>query len=159
MSTPRKWVKAKVTNATDTSFPSKVATITEPSADGVLTVPDGANTIDLLFFGTGADNTTYDARVIGWKRGGNTWFPTIIADVSATLSAVTGAATGFLTTSERLADTLTLNNGTGYVGTVTADAGASPLTCDITDFEKIEVVFDLTGATDANALVSIYGDN
>lgn len=110
--------KARSTNATDTSFPSKVPTITEPSGGGVLDLTEGGQglvpeSLVVLPFGTGDDNDVFDMRVIGWRRivggpnpGDILWVPCIIAQVTATLSAAVGVAGAPVVATERFADTL-----------------------------------------------------
>src|SRR5688572_11205742 len=80
--------RMRVTNTTDTSFPSRIPTITTPDGYGAgatqvagsvtQSVWDlSANTLAgatdqnralIVPFGAGADTTTFSMRIIGWKR-------------------------------------------------------------------------------------------
>lgn len=160
MATPAaKYFRAFKVNNTATSFSATVATATEPQNDGVVENTNGAETLDAIFFGAGADNTTFDARIIGWRVTGASrplWIPTVIVEVSATLCAAVGVAGYEMVNTDRFVDTLTINKGIGVASTVLADASGSVLTIDISGYSKIEVTGDLTGATNLNALVALF---
>lgn len=176
------WRKWRNVNCTDTSFPSKIPTVTEPTGTG-LTATDasvvdlvggvrvgasGKNAMVLAFFGAGSDTNTFSARLIGWNpletdrgapvtSGTQLWIPTVLCEVSVALSVQVGIAAKALINTDRIADTITI------VGT-TANAGVninivSPandtmayLLIDLMGFMKAELTFDMTGATDGNAL-------
>lgn len=149
------YVKARTANATDSSFAAKNPTSTAPSGTGVVEVSrTGVGPADLLlvFFGEGADNTTFDVRVIGWSPVGSLWVPTLIAQMSCTLSAVVGVAGYDVTASERFADTISLGNGIAVVTNPASDAMPATALVDVAGYRKAEVVFDMTGATNGNAL-------
>lgn len=154
------FVKLLTTNATDANFASKVPTATEPTGAGALDLPRGGGgqvreNLLLLFFGVGADNTTFDARVIGWRKVSTLWMPVTLCEVSCTLSAVVGVAGQPVVDTERFADTITVNKGLGAVYTPTADAQAAMLLVASEGCAKVEVIFDMTGATSGNALLSM----
>lgn len=146
--------KAHATNSSATSFAAKVATVTEPAGTGVINV-QGADTVELMPYGTGADDTTFDMRVIGWRALRGTWVPTQICTISCTLSTAVGDGGGQLTTSERFADTITVGSGIAVAPSVAANTPAL-VSIDSSGFEYVEMIFDMTGATDANALVAAF---
>lgn len=152
--------RVRATSATG-SFPSKVPTATQPSGDGVVGDPivQGApQYIQVIPFGDGADDSTFDLRVIGWKVSDlGLWVPTILAQAACTLSTAVGVNTYEATASQRFADTISLTQ-------VRADVDSklsSPTGNLVASFQVetrgcafIEVTFNLGTATGANALVS-----
>jgi len=154
--------RAFLTNQSDGSFPSRIPTITEPQTGSGIIAATGT-TLEVHPYGTGADNTTFSMRVIGWRKILHTpaareflWTPTIIAELLCTNSAAVGIALSPLSTSERFADTITL--GAGGVAVLFSPANDTPARAlvDIDGFDKIEFTFDMTGATDANVLYCQY---
>lgn len=160
MATPAaQYFRAFQVNNTATSFSATVATATEPANDGVIVVPNGATTMDLLFFGAGADNTTFDARIIGWRSTGAgrpLWIPSIIVEVSTILCAAVGVAGYSMINTDRFADTITKNFGLCAIVPVLADSSGSLVTIDVSGMAKVEMTVDLTGATNANALYALF---
>lgn len=160
MATPAaKYFRALKVNNTASSFSATVATITEPSNDGVIVNANGYETMDLLLFGAGSDDQTFDARVIGWRSTGGgvpLWIPSVIVEVSCTLSAAVGIAGCDMINTDRFVDIVTINKGIGVASTVLSDASGSMLTIDISGFAKLELTFDLTGNTNCNALVAMF---
>lgn len=152
--------RVRATSATG-SFPSKVPTATAPTGDGIVNDPivQGApEWVQVVPFGDGADNATFDCRVIGWKVSDlGLWVPTILAQAACTLSAAVGVNTYEVTASQRFADTITLTQVLANV-----DSKLSSPTGDLVgSFQVqtrgcvlIEVTFSLGTATGANALVS-----
>lgn len=174
--------KVRSVNATNTSFPSKIPTGTEPSGDaGTAT---GASVIQLvhgrggivpckakfIFYGTGDANDVFEAKVIGWERCGSDtstlWNPLILAHLVCTLGAMTGVAGKYLVATDLLVDTITVNSeptitaDTTRQGTLEISSPAADLiafaTVPLHGVEKIELIFDTTTGdpTGANALVS-----
>jgi hypothetical protein len=161
------FARVRATNSTATSFTAPTATTTEPTADGVVSVPGrtggrrvGPSNVLLMPFGTGSDNTTFDVRVIGWRlAGGSLWVPKILCQFTATLSAFVGVSgSDQVSNSERVADTVSDPvTGTGVVGTTCqpgspANDTPADYLVDARGVQKLEVQFDLTGATAANCL-------
>lgn len=152
--------RVRATSATG-SFPSKVPTATQPTGAGVVGDPvvQGApQWIQVIPFGDGADDSTFDLRVIGWKVSDlGLWVPTILAQAACTLSTAVGVDTYEVTSSQRFADTISLTQ-------VRADVDSklsSPTGNLVASFQVetrgcafIEVTFNLGTATGANALVS-----
>lgn len=152
--------RVRATSATG-SFPSHVPTGTQPTDPGVVGDPvvQGApQWIQVIPFGDGADNSTFDLRVIGWKVSDlGLWVPTVLAQAACTLSSAVGVDTYEVTSSQRFADTISLTQ-------VRADVDSklsSPTGNLVASFQVetrgcafIEVTFNLGTATGANALVS-----
>ena len=173
----RPFLKARSVNATDTSFPSKIPTITEPSGDaGTAT---GASVIDLggekggvcqngmivLPYMIGDDDDVMAMRIIGWRKIGNNpatnlWIPVIIAELTCTGCTAVGIAARDVLNTERFCDTLALVTGNEDIsidivsptGNVVAHA-----IVDLKGFQKVEFTFDMTtGApTSGNCLYAL----
>ena len=156
--------KVRSVNATDTSFPSKIPTVTEPAGDaGTAT---GASVIDIggnppgtaqnggMFvpYGLGANNDTFSMRVIAWRviRSGTTkalWVPVVLCEVACTMSASVGVALAAVLDTEQFVDTITLVTGNDDVSidivSPTADEIAH-FVLDLKGCQKIECTFDNT---------------
>lgn len=168
--------KGRSVNATNTSFASIIPTVTEPKGDAgtatgnsVIDCLNGAahgagvpNAVKLVFYGTGNDDTTFSVRLIGWNQIGddvntNIWVPIILAEFGCTLSATVGIAGRTVVATERFVDTISVITGNAGVGmdvvSPTAEEIASAV-IDLKGAQKIELSYDMTGATGANALVS-----
>ncbi len=180
------WRKWRNVNCTDTSFDSTIPKIIEPVGTGItasdLSVVDlsggqssmlGAggpvqNNMMIEFFGAGADDTTFDARLVGWSplqtdRAAvvsdetQIWIPTVLFQVNVTLSTQVGVAARAVIETDRFADTIVLVTGTANAGVgidirSPANNTIASLMVDLRGFMKAELIFDLTGATNANAL-------
>ncbi len=111
-------IKALATNANTTGFTAKTAaTLTPPSGNLVnrIALPDGGGGnvptwIRIYPYGLGANNDTFDLRLWGWYRGGkpDTFYPTILTQISVTLGNFTGVAGGQVLNTEFFADTIAL---------------------------------------------------
>lgn len=153
--------RVRATSSTDSTFPSKVPTVTAPSGDGVIGDPivQGApDWVQVIPFGDGADNATFDLRVIGWKVSDlGLWVPTILAQAACTLSAAVGVASTEVLATQRFVDTMTLTqvltNVDSKLSSPTGDQVAS-FQVETRGCALIEITFDLGSATGANALVS-----
>lgn len=181
----RPFVKARSVNATNTSFASKVATLTEPSGDAgtatgasVLQLSDGPNGIVpckalLIPYGTGDANDVFDMRIIGWRRVGSgprpdvLWIPHILASLTCTIGAATGVAASPVVATELFVDTITILSeptitaDTTRQGTVMTYSPANDTIAwaivDLQGCEKLELTFDTTTGdpTGANCLVAL----
>lgn len=163
-------VVALATNATDNSFPSRIPTTTEPTGDGVLSVPNPGQVSPtnamIVPFGVGSDNHTFDLRVIGWRKvtgSGLTslWVPVVLGQFACTLSTAVGVANTPVSASNRFADTISRTLGIENVADqVVSPAGASldnlvgHILMDVKGFSKIELNFDVGTAASGNALVA-----
>lgn len=113
--------KALSTNSMSTAFSDFNSTITEPSGDGIFDllsasvgVGGGAvvpSYLQLIPFGTAADDKTFDMRLYGYSATNDAtkiYIPQLLLDISVTLCARTAtniAANTFF------ADTITVNDG------------------------------------------------
>lgn len=168
--------RALTTSSTATSFATLISKITEPSGDGIFSL-NGlvANHINVSFFGAGADNTTFDARIVGWDRIGSDpdftlWVPRILCSLSCTLSAQVGITGAKLVATDRFADTLVVHatvapqpTFTDVVSAAAASRGVVEIFSPANDLiawakvelegcEKIQFDFDMTGATSGNCV-------
>lgn len=156
------WRKALATNTTDTSFDSKVPTTTEPTGEGVFDVESGSvvgQGLQAVFYGEGANDTTFSVRLIGWKLMTTLWVPVVLAEFACTLSTVVGVAAAAVTDNDRFADTITLASGFSTANViVTSSTGniVGHATINLDGYGKIEWSFDMTGATNGNALWAMY---
>lgn len=154
--------RIRATSSADATFPSRAPTATAPSGAGVLNDPIvGQGTpewVQVVPFGDGADNSTFDLRVIGWKPTElGLWVPMILAQAACTLSAAVGVNTYEVTASQRFADTIALTQVLANVDSKVS----SPANDTVGSFQVqtrgsvlVEIIFDLGTATGANALVS-----
>lgn len=164
----RNYQKFATTNKTDTSFPSKVATTTAPSNDGVITFPATAggvggvpSRIMIIPYGTGDDDDVFDMRIIGWRLVGTLYVPTILAQLTCTMSTAVGVSGATVSNTERFADTITL--AAAYSSTqnvVTSPTGnvIAHVTMQTKGFSILEATFDMTTGdpTNANCLWAPY---
>lgn len=154
--------RVRATSSTDASFPSKAPTGTVPSGDGVVSDPLAGNAapewLQVVPFGDGADNSTFDLRVIGWKPTPlGLWVPTILAQAACALSAAVGVNSYEVTASQRFADTISLTLVQANVDSkVSSPVNDTPGSFQVQTRGSVlvEVIFDLGTATGANALVS-----
>lgn len=149
--------------------PIKLGGLRGPRHRGVTIVP----------FGRGADNATFTYRLYGVRgtqlrdsvsaeNQGLDVSLLLLLDGTITLSTLTGVATGLITTSDRMADTITptksaylehLETVFGQEVTVFSPADNTPAEIAIPDaFNFSDLVFEtaLGTATGANALVEKY---
>lgn len=162
--------RALATDSTDSAFPSRIPTGTEPTGNGVIDLaPVGGgvipNAVLLVPIGTGGDNDTFSVRLIGWRRLGTEratvlWVPVVLVELACTLCAVVGVAGRLVAATERFADTLTLVTGNDDISidivSPTGDVVAHALT-DLKGSTKFELTFDSTaaGTTAMNCLVAL----
>lgn len=174
--------KARKVNETSNGYVSKITTATEPQGDaGTAT---GASIIDLVHggniahgsvrifpYGSGANNTTFSMRVLGWEYtgigGGDVgvtretalWIPGVLCEVQCTLSTSVGVANKCMVATERFADTITPTTGNDNITvfrTSTADNTIASLIVLTQGCLKLELQFTTGGsATDCNAWVKL----
>lgn len=144
--------KAKETNATDTSFASRAATLTKPSGDGVHHFGD-AGPANLLVapYGTGDADDQFAMKVILWRSHGlgsaRLWIPTFSDTYQfvCTLGTGTGATNGAISASEKFCDTVT--NLDPYRGGIVspADNTSAYFLVNGLGCEAVEFIFDALG--------------
>jgi hypothetical protein len=165
------YTKARATNATDTSFPARPPTLTEPTGEGVhdldvTTSGRVANGVVVVPYGTGDENDVFEMKVILWRStavgSGQLWLPTTATATPfiCTLSTAVGTSGGDLTASERVCDTITnadtdITSQTQPVAIV-SPTGNIPGSIRIFTYgaAKVEFIFDSTTGdpTGMNAL-------
>ena len=154
--------RVRATSSADATFPSKVPTATAPSGDGVVSDPVAGGLapewLQVVPFGDGADNATYDLRVIGWKPTPlGLWVPTILAQAACTLSTAVGVNGYEVTASQRFVDTITLTQVQANVDSkLSSPVNDTPGSFQVQTRGSVlvEVIFDMGTATGGNALVS-----
>lgn len=155
--------KVLSTNSEATSITAPVMTTTKPSGDGVTdrsgdAIPSVPDVATFVFFGAGADNATFVARLVGWRYEGAAWLPITLIQVTCTLSTMTGVAGGNVTASERIVDTIVQASifddleGISFRKVSPADNTPARLMVDLEGWPIREWKFDMTGATSANVL-------
>lgn len=112
--------RAFATNSTANSFTAKIPIATEPSGVGVFDLQAIANGvggeghipryIQLIPYGTDADNETHNLRLWGWSRVGveDIWIPQLLLEIAFTLGSISGAVIG---TNHFMADTIIITYG------------------------------------------------
>lgn len=162
-------VSARVTNSTDATFPSRIPTTTAPTSnDGVVSLPRDPTWVSLIPYGVGATNTTFDVRVIGWRKygainstTGTLYTPRILLQFTATLGTAAGVAGSNVDETNLFADTLSDPvTGMGAIGvncqpTSPANDTVAHYYMDAQGCQFIEVLFDMTGASSGNCLVGV----
>lgn len=127
------------------------------------------NYVEIYFWGTHANNDTFNARVLGWKRTKTAgqpdqWVSVILADISCTLCdrAGAGSGTNVPLTTDLVVDTITLNSGINGAavlpasGTAASD-GVALLRLDLSGFDRIQLVPGTgSGTTFLNAAASWF---
>jgi hypothetical protein len=169
--------KALAADATSTSFPAKVSSVTEPAGDGVINVagyPGGLVPTQLMLhpYGTGDNDATFDLRVTGWRRAISTssstrlWVPIALGQFTCTLSQAVGVSGAVVSDTERFADTIivhatisgaqgrttdTDSGGAASTGTTVIHSPGNDLIATIylpiLAVEKVELTFDSTHAS------------
>lgn len=164
MSTVRELQAALAANSTATSFSAKIPTVTQPTGAGVWDLLDASNRnkdggtakyVQLIPYGTDANNETFDMRLWGWNKTADAtpvWIPQLLLEVQCTLGNIDAAA---IAASHFMVDTIVIVEGDtagaeGLINTA-ADTPASILV-RLRGVELIEFAFDLTGGAAANCL-------
>lgn len=154
--------RALTASSTDTSFAAVIPTTTKPSGAGVFDLLDIATSlsvgnnvprfIQLVPFGTDANNETFDMILRGWSRttgaaGTAIWVPQILLNLSVTLGNIDAAAIG---ANHFLADTIVVNKGDSDGVISPANDTAASIITHLRGCELFAFYFDLTGAAAAN---------
>ena len=160
---------AQAANSTSTAFTDFNATSTEPSGTGIFdltAVPYGNNNsvptwLQLVPFGAGSDDQTFDMRVYGYTEtvpadlvtDTKLYIPQLLLDISCTMCARTfsdHAASTFLV------DTITVNDGAadnGWRSLIDCQENmAASVVIHSRGCRFLRFDFDMTGATSGNCL-------
>ena len=146
--------RAYATNITTTSFTAAVATVTEPTGDGVITCT-GTNAF-VLPFGT-ANNTTFDIRFDGWWEINSLWIPFRLLQWTNTVGLATGVADTAVVVADLWVDTVS-----AFLGTTRFDYDSPAndtqawVTFALNGAKKLKPIFDMTGATNGNCVVGFF---
>lgn len=178
----RPFAKIRAVDSTDTTFATRIPTITEPVDDGVVNLVSGGVLVScealIIPYATGNNNATMEIRIIGWKHIGSgptptsvLWIPVLLHETRCTLGLSTGIALAPILATQRFTDTITATTIIAQEKTIDTDSGgaassgsiwisspASDLIATIrvllNGWEKLEIIFDSTAATttDMNCL-------
>lgn len=149
--------KFLTTNSTAASWASLATAATLPTtAIGPRSATEPSRAGGFLYiapFGAGADNATFDMRIIGIRQAGDAYVQTVLAQLACTLSADVGTAAQIVTNSERFADTISQTFGPAgnQVISPTGDVRGWVL-ADLLEFPWYLLDFKVGTATNANAL-------
>ncbi len=111
---------ALTANSTASNFTARIPQVTEPSGDGVFDMFDRnvgigfepyiPRYLQLVPYGTAANDVTHNMRAWGWSRVGvsNLWIPQLLLELAYTLGNISGAAIG---TNHYLSDTIAITYG------------------------------------------------
>lgn len=156
--------KLRSSNATDAGLPSRVATITEPTGSGVISLDAGSgityNNLLLMPFGVGNSNDTFNMRIIGWRKVGPLlWVPAALCQLTCTLGTGVGVDGFEVDDAEKFVDSLnaTLGNvGIDLSVVSPADNTTAHAIVDTKGFTKVEIVFGVvSGTTSMNTLFAV----
>lgn len=112
--------RALTTSSAATAFTAQIPKATEPSGAGVFDLLSKSlgwgggvvvpSYVQLIPFGTDANDETFDFRLWGWSKVGvsSLYIPQLLIDVSVILGNISGTA---IAASTFMADTLTVNDG------------------------------------------------
>lgn len=170
MTSQRNYRVALAANST-ASFASRIPLVsTTKDGESLHTIPNATSyltegdTMELIPYAAGADNTTFDVRVIGWRsvgpvvtRGSAQWIPTIIVDLACTASSAVGIAGQTPTSTDRFVDAMTVTTGIAVVPTVTANTPATAV-ISTAGFRFVEILTNVGAATNVNALFCFYDE-
>jgi hypothetical protein len=155
--------KLHAANVTASSITAPSVTNTTPTGDGVFSnVYSGAqgyNAVGLVFYGVGTADQTFTAEVYGWLQGPvGTWFPVRLLSATLTLGTKAGVASGDVTASELMADTVVISGAATSANEAIspADNGVAVLKVDSFGCKFVEVRLAKGTATSVNALVKPF---
>ena len=146
------------TDSTDSSYTAKVPTTTEPSGDGIISLPEVGKFVPehvfLMPYGTNAANEVFAMRVWGWgyDRTDKLWIPFLLNETTCTLGNIV-ASKGANTF---LCDTLIVVSAQGDTGNTTfiSPVGDVPgsIIMPTNGARKLEFLFKKSTAAAANCL-------
>lgn len=157
------FIKGQSNNATDTSFPARVPTITTPVASSSRAVITwvGRSSLLLIPFGKSTSNQTFKLRILGWQQitaaAVTLWVPTLICEATVTLSILTGVATATVDNTNLFSDTIAVTQGIGIAVGAADDLAPAYLSVGIDSYDLVEVIFNRnSSATECNVLYNTY---
>lgn len=138
--------------ATGTSIPT---TAVGPRSASAVARPDGF--LSIIPFGVGANNATFDMRIIGIRRvDTDAYIQVVLAQLACTLSQDVGDSGQIVTDSERFCDTISQTFGPSgnQVISPTGDVRGWVL-ADLLEYPWYLLDFKVGTATSANALIGM----
>lgn len=158
----QKFVKARLDNSTDASYPSKVPTLTQPSGAGVVNPPragEGSRKMmQIVPFGTDAADEVFGIRIIGWRQtGGELYIPIKLAELTCTLGTTPGVATADIDENQFFADTIAVAFGNDKVDVEFLSPGDNTVASAIINTKGcpyVEILFDMNSTASGNALIA-----
>lgn len=168
--------KIRPINSADTSFGSRVPTVTQPSGTGVFAIGQnlGPQRLKLIPYGVGDDNDVFAMRIIGWSRtveAPTIWIPCVIGELTCTMGGIVGVAGASIVDTERFCDTIAVvsqgktsdTDGGGAAassGQIELFSNANDLVAfaviAVNGYQMVELTFDMTtgNPTNANCLIA-----
>ncbi len=161
--------KGKATNATTTSFPSKVVTATRPTNDGVHVIGTSVGIV-VVPYGTGDENDVFEMHILLWRSMGAgsslCWVPTRVTAAPFVCTMGTFAGSGgvsVLAATDLICDTITNSDATLTSQSLNVslnsptDNTAAYIVATTFGAELIEFIFDTTtgNPTGANCVFAI----
>jgi hypothetical protein len=164
--------KALATNSAAAAFTAKTPTTTKPSGDGVFDVlgeygwasgVHGPSHMQIIPFGTDANDETFDMRVWGWSKTRDAtpiWVPQMLLDLTITLGNIAATDVG---ASHFLADTIVVNEGPAagdawYSLITTADDTPASILMHLRGCELIEFDWDAVTAASVNCFFRMMSE-
>ena len=157
MQTIARMRKLLADNSTSNTLTARTPTATKPTGAGILDLLPGGyidgtrGVLKLVFFGTDADDETFDYLLHGWNfdLDRQMWIPQEICQLGVILSSV---ATG--ETTEFIADTITITHGTAEQGIRVVSNAANRAAFALIELPGVELLdhqFDIGTAATCNA--------
>lgn len=162
--------RALTTDSTSTAFTAKIPKTTEPVtslASGVYDLLDGtlglhlgqaaSRFLELVPFGTNANNNTFNMRVWGWSKfvaATPLYIPTLLLELNIVLGSIDASA---IAASTFLADTITISKGDTNAPVISPgnDTPAS-IAVHTRGCRYLEFDWDLAGASEATSMNAFW---
>jgi hypothetical protein len=142
-----------------------VPTTTEPTGDGVFSLPTLYNSVSsfgsLIFYGAGTAGNTGSAQVYLWQKINDLWIPTLLLDLVVTLGSAVGIAGQSVVATDKFVNTIAANNpptttNAKDIQSPATTSGIAKVDFDITGAMKIQVLVGNTSTTNLNALFKTF---
>lgn len=151
--------KLYAANVTTSTLTAPTPTTTEPVGDGVFEMGQGpvpANSLHLAFVGTDAQNETFTALVVGWRKLGALWIPTPLLALTITLGTATGVEESGVIDTELFADTIAASTAhtSAYELISPANNGVAGVKVDLFGCQKVQVLLAVGTGASCNALAA-----
>lgn len=161
---PLSWKRVLATNSAG-SFATIIPKTTKPLAttEGVYDIIS-EDTLAIILFGAGDADQAVGCKVIGWRcvkkaEANDLWVPVVIAHLAGTLGTAVGVAGAACVATDKFADAIAVTTPANAIDSVTPTVTANTVATTritISGYEKIQLDFDKSTATNANALIALY---